>query len=203
MKHGTSEPLAPHQTSTAAARRRSKQLPSPLRLLAVVDGTERTNRIVNYVLAAAQAAGTPQIVVLNVQEKREDGRLRGYQSFKKDEIDNLMNERGRSVVTSVSQVQAGGLAASCKVKIGRPVSTILRCAVEERCHVIVRRKRGARDFSLAPAGGSVICLRLVGARAHSRIGGRASCSGQVGTAIGVSAAQKGRQEERCLMLLIP
>lgn len=147
MKHGTSEPLAPHQTSTAAARRRSKQLPSPLRLLAVVDGTERTNRIVNYVLAAAQAAGTTQIVVLNVQEKREDGRLRGYQSFKKDEIDNLMNERGRSVVTSVSQVlQAGGLAASCKVKIGRPVSTILRCAVEERCDVIVIGSAGPETF---------------------------------------------------------
>jgi nucleotide-binding universal stress UspA family protein len=147
MKHGTSEPLAPHQTSTAASRRRPKLLPSPLRLLAVVDGTERTNRIINYVLAAARAAGTTQIVVLNVQEKREDARLRGYQSFKKDEIDNLMNERGRSVVTSVSQVlQSGGLTASCKVKIGRPVSTILRCAAEERCDVIVVGSVGPETF---------------------------------------------------------
>ena len=147
MKHGTSEPLAPHQTSTAAARRPPKQLPSPLRLLAVVDGTERTNRIINYVLAAARAAGTTQIVVLNVQEKREDARLRGYQSFKKDEIDNLMNERGRSVVTSVSQVlQSGGLTASCTVKIGRPVSTVLRCAADEQCDVIVIGSAGPETF---------------------------------------------------------
>jgi nucleotide-binding universal stress UspA family protein len=147
MKHGTSEPMAPHQTNAAASRRRPRHRPTRLRLLAVVDGTERTNRIINYVLAAARAAGTTEIVVLNVQEKREDARLRGYQSFKKEEIDNLMNERGRSVVTSVSQVlQSAGLAASCKVKIGRPVSIILRCAVEERCDVIVVGSVGPATF---------------------------------------------------------
>ncbi|MCA6114677.1 universal stress protein [Bradyrhizobium sp. WSM 1738] len=122
--------------SQSAARVRAAKL---LRLLAVVDGTESTNRIVDFITAFSEGRAATEAVVLNVQSKRLDARLRGYQNFKKDEIDDrLINELALPILNSVtSRLEKAGILCSSKAEIGDPVTTILRCAAENACNVIL------------------------------------------------------------------
>lgn len=110
-----------------------------LRLLAVVDGTESTNRIVDFITAFGEGRAATEAVVLNVQSKRLDARLRGYQNFKKDEIDDrLINELALPILNSVSsRLEKAGILCVSKAEIGDPVTTILRCAAENACNVIL------------------------------------------------------------------
>lgn len=112
---------------------------NPYRILAVVDGTERTNHVVDFITSLAARGAAIETVVLNVQTKRSDHRLRGYQSFKRDEIDDrLINELGMPVVASVSRrLEKLGIAAQTRVEIGEPADVILKCAAEERCDAVV------------------------------------------------------------------
>jgi nucleotide-binding universal stress UspA family protein len=112
---------------------------NPYRILAVVDGTERTNHVVDFITSIAARGAAIEAVVLNVQSKRHDHRLRGYQSFKQSEIDDrLINEIGMPVVTSVSRrLEKLGIAAHSRVEIGEPADVILKCAAEERCDAVV------------------------------------------------------------------
>jgi nucleotide-binding universal stress UspA family protein len=113
--------------------------PRPRRLLAVVDGSERTNRVVDYLASIGQRGEAIEVVILNVQEKPADGRLRGYQSFKRNEIeDRLINDLGGPIVTSVSRrLEQAGIRNVGKVRIGEPVQEILGCAAEDRCDAVV------------------------------------------------------------------
>jgi nucleotide-binding universal stress UspA family protein len=112
---------------------------SRLRLLAVVDGTESTNRIVEFITAYSEDRPTTEAVILNVQSKRLDARLRGYQDFKQDEIDDrLINDLALPILNSVSgRLEKAGIRCSSKAEIGDPVTTILRCATENACNVIL------------------------------------------------------------------
>jgi nucleotide-binding universal stress UspA family protein len=110
-----------------------------MRFLAVVEGTVQTNRVVEYLTSLA-ALGLPiDVVVLNVQTKRQDQRLRGYQTFKQSEIDDrLINEVGMHIVSYVSRrLEKAGLRTNGRVDIGEPIEIILRQAAQERCDVIV------------------------------------------------------------------
>ena len=110
-----------------------------LRFLAVVDGTEATNRIVDFIVAFGEGRSATEAVILNVQSKRFDARLRGYQNFKKDEIDDrLINDLALPILNSVSgRLQKAGIVCVSKAEIGDPVATILRCAAENACNVIL------------------------------------------------------------------
>ena len=110
-----------------------------MRFLAVVDGSERTNRIVDFVAAIAQGKDNVEAIILNVQDRHYEARLRGYQSFKKDEIeDRLINDVGLPIVNGVAKrLGKAGIVCLSKVKIGDPLPIILRCAAEDRCDVIV------------------------------------------------------------------
>lgn len=123
-----------HFQGVARARAASR-----LRLLAVVDGTESTNRIVDFITAYSEGRSTTEAVVLNVQSKRLDARLRGYQDFKQDEIDDrLINELALPILNGVSgRLEKAGIRCSSKAEIGDPVTTILRCAAENACNVIL------------------------------------------------------------------
>jgi nucleotide-binding universal stress UspA family protein len=146
---------------------RSKQLPARFRLLAVVDGTERTNRVLDYIVRLAQGRDAIEVVVLNVQTKREDDRLRGYQSFKQDEVhDRLINDLGAPIVGSVGRwLNKAYIPNRSKVLIGEPVQTIVRCAAEEDCDSIVvgdGPAQGIRGWISATLGSSPL-LRLLAA----------------------------------------
>jgi nucleotide-binding universal stress UspA family protein len=113
------------------------------RLLAVVDGSEQTNRIIDYIIAYGHGRKVTEVVILNVQTKRSDARLRGYQSFKEAEVnDRLLNELAYPIVNSVSKrLQAVGITCLSKVAIGDPFTMISKCAAENECNVIVVSKR--------------------------------------------------------------
>lgn len=113
------------------------------RLLAVVDGSERTNRIVDFIIAYGHGRSLTEVVILNVQTKRDDARLRGYQSFKEAEVnDRILNELAYPIVNSVSKrLQAAGITCLSKVAIGEPFAVITSCAAENQCNVIVVANR--------------------------------------------------------------
>lgn len=111
----------------------------PRKILAAVDGSERTNRVVDYLLSLAKKDKSIKVVVLNVQNEPEKWRLRGYESFKKDEIiDRLTRDVGGPIVRGVGRrLGRAGIAHDLRVEIGEPVETIIRCAAEEGCDLIV------------------------------------------------------------------
>jgi nucleotide-binding universal stress UspA family protein len=127
---------------------RAKQLPARFRLLAVVDGTERTNRVLDYIVTLAQGRDAIEVVVINVQTMREDGRLRGYQSFKQEEVhDRLINDLGAPIVGSAGRwLNKAQIPHRSQVLIGDPVQTIVRCAAEEDCDSIVIGERPPKDM---------------------------------------------------------
>lgn len=109
------------------------------KVLAAVDGSERTGRVLEYLIGLADSGISIEVVVLNVQPEPEDWRLRGYRSFKQEEVhDRLVNDLGKPIVTSVGRsLDQGGIAHKDRIELGDPAETILRCANEERCNLIV------------------------------------------------------------------
>ena len=139
---------------------------SRLRFLVVVEGRECTNRMVDFITTVAGQRNGTEAVVLNVQDMRGNARLRGYESFKREEIeDRLINDFGGPIVNTVSAwLQKAGVLAVPKVKIGDPVSIILDCAAENECDAIVigePRPKGFRGWIAA-----VTRLPLVSVRLH-------------------------------------
>lgn len=143
-----------------------------MRILAVVEGTAQTNRIVEYLTMLAAHGMSIDVIVINVQTKRRDHRLRGYQTFKQSEIDDrLIKEFGMPIVTNVSRRLAkAGLRADSRVEIGDPVEIILRQAAQEHCDAIViggqkpgrlhRWLAGTLGLSLGPAASLTILSNL-------------------------------------------
>jgi nucleotide-binding universal stress UspA family protein len=157
---------ASRSSSAAIGESKDPGAASQLRFLLVVDGHESTNRVVDFVTAVAGERSGTQAVVLNVQDLRSNARLRGYESFKREEIeDRLINELGGPIVNSVSTwLQKAGVLSVPTVKVGDPVSIILDCAAENGCHAIVigePRPKGFRGWIEA-----VTRLPLVSSRLH-------------------------------------
>lgn len=97
-----------------------------LRILAVVDGSERTGRVINYV-RGLHALRTPlEVILLNVQPMPEDWRLRGYGSFKRQEIRNrLVDDLGRPVVESAGrQLDNADIPHKSCIELGGTSETI-------------------------------------------------------------------------------
>lgn len=108
------------------------------RVLIVADGSERTNRLVDYCLTLG-AQMPMEVLILNVQPEPEDWRLRGYGSFKRTEIrERLIEDLGQPIVSSVARkLKARGIRHRMRVEIGDPAETVIRVAEEENCELIV------------------------------------------------------------------
>lgn len=127
----------PHRNGRA--QHRAAKVKNTIRVLAAVDGSERSNGIVDYLTTLAKTAKPIEVIVLNVQPLSESFRLRGYGSFKQDEIrDRLIADLGKPIVGGVERrLRKAGITASTRVEIGEPVETILRSATAEQCDLIV------------------------------------------------------------------
>ena len=134
-----SEPIREEHVAARPAERAVETKLPTRKILAVVDGSERTGRVLEYLIGLIESGVPIEVVVLNVQPKPEDWRLRGYGSFKQDEVhDRLMNDLGKPIVTSVGRrLDQGGISHKNLIELGDPTDTILRCAREERCDLIV------------------------------------------------------------------
>lgn len=128
------EQNAPARLGRRAGAKRHRQ-----RVLAAVDGSERTGRVLEYLIGLARSGVLIEVVILNVQPQPEDWRLRGYGTFKQEEVhDRLVNDLGKPIVTSVGRRLAqGGITHKDRIELGDPAETILRCANEECCDLIV------------------------------------------------------------------
>lgn len=127
----------PHRNGRA--RQRATKVKDTIRVLAAVDGSERGNGVVDYLATLAKSGGPIEVIVLNVQPLSESFRLRGYGSFKQDEVrDRLVNDLGKPVVDGVGRrLRKAGISVTAQVEIGDPIETILRLAAAERCDLIV------------------------------------------------------------------
>lgn len=143
--------------STAPAAKPALQ---PLRVLAVIEGTEQTNRVLNYLADLSGSGPVLEVVVLNVQERRTDARLRGYETFKQSEIeDRLRNEVAAPIVSSAARwLDKANIDAKTAIEIGDASDAILATAAAERCSLIVVGAPRLSRFSrwLAEAGGLLV-----------------------------------------------
>jgi nucleotide-binding universal stress UspA family protein len=146
----------PNRGATPAANRAVQRL----RVLAVIEGTEQTNRILNYLASLSGAGRTLEVVVLNVQERRTDARLRGYETFKQAEVDErLRNEVSGPIVSSAARwLDKANIEAETAIAIGNALDAILATAAAQRCGLIVVGAPNLSRFSrwLAKAGGLLV-----------------------------------------------
>lgn len=127
-----------------------------LKVLAVIDGTERTGRLVNYALGLKSRGSSLQVVVLGVVQEPANGRLRGYGTFKQAEIYGGLIEtmRQRAVSAVARRLDQEKIAHTDRVEVGDPAATILRIAREEDVDMIL--------LGDAPPGAVQRALALIG-----------------------------------------
>ncbi len=120
------------------------------RILAVVDDSERTGPVVEFLLGLAANGLQMSIVVVNVQPAPEDWRLRGYRSFKADEIqDRLINDLAKPVVRSVARrLDEAQIPHKQIVDIGAFADSIQRIQREEECDWIVASEHVSHPMRL-------------------------------------------------------
>jgi nucleotide-binding universal stress UspA family protein len=111
----------------------------PLRILAVVDGSQGTGRVLKYLLDQCLGGEGMEVVLLNIQPEPTEWRMRGYGWFKREATrDRLINDIGERVVTSAGRsLDAAGIKHKDRIELGRPTETIPRCAREEDCDLIL------------------------------------------------------------------
>jgi nucleotide-binding universal stress UspA family protein len=128
----------PSQEPASSQRSASAKL-QPLKVLAVIDGSERTGRIIEYALTLAQNGRPLEVVLLGMVREPPDGRLRGYGSFKRDEIHARLKDvvGQRAVSAAARRFDQEGITHRDRIEIGDPVETILRVAREEASDVVV------------------------------------------------------------------
>lgn len=144
----------------------------PRKALVVIDGSERAGRVLAYALGLVRRPNGAEIVLLGVERRAPDERLRGYGSFKRDVIEPYLKEalRQRAVSAAARRLEQAGVAHKGRVEIGDPAETILRVAAEEGCDVIVIADAPAgavhrwlpRVMGLAPATVALQVAALAG-----------------------------------------
>ncbi|HEX2336228.1 MAG TPA: universal stress protein [Hyphomicrobiaceae bacterium] len=129
----TTHPQSVPAQNSATAKSR------PLRALAVIDGTERTGRVIDYAVSLAKDGRQVELVLLGVVRQPPDGRLRGYGSFKRDEIHARLKDviGQRAVNAAARRLDQAGIAHRDRIEVGDPVETILSVTNEEGCDLVV------------------------------------------------------------------
>jgi nucleotide-binding universal stress UspA family protein len=131
----TAVPMSDHHST----RRAAETAPRPVRMLIVIDGSERTGRVLELALNLAHKGLTVEAVVLGVIAEPPDGRLRGYGSFKRKEIhERLKDLKGaRAVAAAARRLEQACIMHKDRTEVGDPTDTILRVAEEEACDMVL------------------------------------------------------------------
>ena len=125
--------------SSPIEQRTAEAASRDLKVLAVIDGTERTGRIINYALSLKGYGHTLQVVLLGVVPEPPTDRLRGYGTFKQAEVHGWLKEnmRQRAVSTVGRRLDQEKISHVDRVEVGDPTATILRVAREEGADLIL------------------------------------------------------------------
>ncbi len=126
-------------TETSDRSQDSPATTRPVRALIVIDGSERTGRVLELALDLAAKGLRLEAILLGVISEPPDGRLRGYGSFKRKDIHaRLKDQMGSRAVAAVGRrLEAAGIVHRDRVEVGDPAASILRVAEEEACDLII------------------------------------------------------------------
>ena len=122
--------------------------PGSSKVLVVIDGSERTGRIIEYALRLARDGRGLEVVLLAAVPEPPDGRLRGYGSFKRDEIHARLKDAvgQRAVAAAARRFDQAGVSHKDRIEVGDPAETILRVAGEEGCDIVLLGDEPAGTF---------------------------------------------------------
>jgi nucleotide-binding universal stress UspA family protein len=125
--------------SSPIKQRTAEAASRALKVLAVIDGTERTGRIIDYALRLKGYGQSLQLVLLGVVPEPPTDRLRGYGTFKQAKIHGWLKEdmRQRAVSAVARRLDQEKIAHVDRVEVGDPTATILRVAREEGAELIL------------------------------------------------------------------
>lgn len=105
------------------------------KVLAAVDGTEQGSCVADYIINTARDSVAMQVVVLNAQPKPQLWQTRGVA---KEAIHDRLHELGQKAVALITErLEHAQIATKQRLELGDPADTIVRCAKEEGCDLIV------------------------------------------------------------------
>lgn len=105
------------------------------RVLAAVDGTEQANRVADYLIDRVRDSIVTHVVVLNAQPKPQEWRTRG---IAREAIRGRLQELGHKATALVTErLEEAHFSVKPRVELGDPADTIIRCAKEEDCDLII------------------------------------------------------------------
>lgn len=128
-------------------------------LLAVIDGDPRSKGVVDHLIGMGRQELAGDSVLLNLQPRPAEIRTRAIMA---DKVRQHLMARGHAVLAQAEQaLTEAGLNCRSRVEIGDDAETIVRCAKEERCDLIVMAAPRAAGFHrrLLKATGIAICSR--------------------------------------------
>lgn len=105
------------------------------RILAAVDGSEQANTIADYIADRFGGSIATYVVVLNAQPRPQEWQTRGTA---REAIHDRLQELGHKATAPVSErLEQAHIATKPRIELGDPADTIIRCAKEEGCDLIV------------------------------------------------------------------
>jgi nucleotide-binding universal stress UspA family protein len=138
----------------------------PVRVLTVIDGSERTGRIVELVLDLARRGLAVEAVVLGAIPEPPDGRLRGYGSFKRKEVHARLKDvmGARTIAAAARRFDQAGVVHKDRMEVGDLAETILRVADEEDCDIVLLGDAPAGAFRRWLSGITGLLVVTVGSQ---------------------------------------
>lgn len=105
------------------------------RVLAAVDGSEETSCIADYIVDRLGGSVAMQVIVLNAQPKPQLWRTRG---IAEEAIRDRLQELGqKAVALTTERLERAHIPTKARLELGDPTDTIMRCAREEGCDLII------------------------------------------------------------------
>lgn len=112
-----------------------------LKVLVPVDGSAAALRAVEYAIKLHQACQAGRIVLINVQPPIDTVEVRRF--MKPSEIEAMQESRGGDALAAArGLLDAAGVAHEPQVLLGPVAETIVACAQNEGCDLIVMGNKG-------------------------------------------------------------
>jgi nucleotide-binding universal stress UspA family protein len=105
------------------------------RILAAVDGSEQASSMADYIADRFGGSIATFVVVLNAQPRPQEWQTRG---IAREAIHHRLQELGHKATGPLSErLEQAQIATKPRIEFGEPTDTIIRCAKEEGCDLIV------------------------------------------------------------------
>lgn len=122
-----------------------------LKVLVPVDGSAASLRAVEYAIKLHKVCQAGQIVLINVQPPIDAVEVRRF--MKQAEIEAMQESRGGDSLASSRQLlDAAGVAYEPQVLLGPVAESIVACAKEKGCDLIIMGNKGETFIQEAVVG---------------------------------------------------